>query len=93
MHSNIGQHDEHSGEYCKSNHVAPQRTNIDTKGTQDRCSRHFDVETVLVVDEGEIGDLIHAQSFKSIMEDGQLQIVSTIGLAIFMICGTHGLKP
>ena len=79
MHRDVSKHNKHSGEHCKADHIAPQSKSIDAKCTQNRCSRHLDVEAILVVNESEISDLVDAQGFKAVMKDGELQVISTIG--------------
>ena len=78
MHGTVCNENERSRDYSKSNHVVPIGQGVETKSAQDRGTRHLDVQTILVINQGKVGHFIDNQGFKSIVEDRQLsRVVST----------------
>ena len=69
MHRRVRDDDERCCEDTKSDDVRPQSTVVESKCAQDRGPRDFDIETVFVVDEGQILDFVDDQSFKAVVED------------------------
>lgn len=69
MHSHIGDDDESTRENGKTNDVFPQSEIVESKCTQDRCAGHFNVETVFVIDESKVSDLIDDESFETVVEN------------------------
>ncbi len=47
----------------------PQRQSVKAKSAKDRGAGDFDVETVFVVDEGEVSDLVDDEAFETVVED------------------------
>lgn len=70
MHRQVCQDNEASGEDGKANDIAPQSKDVEAKGAEDRRARDFDVEAVLVIDQGQILDFVDDQGFKAVVEDG-----------------------
>jgi hypothetical protein len=69
VHRSVCNDDKGPGNHGKANHIVPISKGVETEGTQDRGSRNFNVQAVLVVNQGEEGDLIDDKSFKAIVED------------------------
>ena len=69
MHSDIGDQDESPRENGKTNDIVPQSKVVESKGTQDRCARYFNVETVLVIDESKECDFVDDQTLETVVED------------------------
>lgn len=73
MHRGVRYHDEGSREDPEAQDVSPISKNVETKGAENGCARHFNVKPVLVVDQSQIFDFVHDQSFKSVMEYRELR--------------------
>ena len=69
MHSQIGDQDESPGEDAETDDIFPQRQVVEAESTQDGRAGDFDVETVLVIDEGEEGDFVDDETFEAVVED------------------------
>lgn len=69
MHRSICNDDKDPGDYGEANHIVPESKGVETEGAQDRGSRNFNVQAILVVDQGEEGDLVDNKGFKAIVED------------------------
>ena len=69
MHSDISDHDESPRENGETNDVRPQSEVVEPKSTQYRCPRHFNVQTVFVIDERKERDFIDDEAFETVMED------------------------
>lgn len=72
MHSDIGDHDESPRENGETNDILPQSEVVESKRTQDRCARHFDVETVFVIDESKECDFVDDETLKTVVKDREL---------------------
>jgi len=70
MHSQVRQHYKRAAIYSEANTIPPQRLHIEAKAAQDSRPRDFDVQSVLVVDEREVLDLVYNQAFERVVEDG-----------------------
>ena len=68
MHGGVSYYDECSREDPEAKNVRPVCKNVKTKGTEDGSAGHFDVEAVLMVDQSEIFDFVHDESFKTVMK-------------------------
>ena len=69
MHSDIGDHNESPRENGETNDIFPQSQVVESKSTQNRCAGHFNVETVLVIDESKECDFVDDESFETVVED------------------------
>lgn len=69
MHRSVCNNDKGPGNHSKANHIVPISKGVETEGTQDRGSGNFNVQAILVVNQGEEGDLVNNKSFEAIMED------------------------
>ena len=69
MHSDIRDHDKSPREYGETNDIIPQSKVVESESTQDRCARHFNVETIFVVDESKECYFIDDETFEPVMED------------------------
>lgn len=76
MHRPVRNDDERSRNHGEANDIVPVRLRVEAEGTQDRSSGHFNVQPVLVVDQGEEGHLIDDEGLEAVVEDGQLEQVS-----------------
>lgn len=76
MHSDICNYDESPRENGEPNDILPQSQVVESKSTQDRCTGHFNVETVLVIDQSKECDFVDNQSFEAVVEDRELQHIS-----------------
>lgn len=76
MHRPVCNDDERSRNHGEANDIVPVRLRVEAEGTQDRSSGHFNVQPVLVVDQGEEGHLIDDEGLEAVVEDGQLEHVS-----------------
>lgn len=72
MHSNIGNNDERTGKYGKSNHIGPQCTHVEPECAEDRCTGDFNVKPILMVDQCEIRDFVDDERFEPVVKDRQL---------------------
>lgn len=72
MHSDVGDHNKGPGEDGETDDILPQGEVVEPKSTQDRSARHFDVETVFVVDERQEGDFVDDETFETVVEDREL---------------------
>lgn len=72
MHRCICNDNKGPGEHGQTRNIVPIGQSVESKGTQDRCTRYLDVETIFVIDQGEEGDLVDNEGFKSIVEDREL---------------------
>lgn len=68
MHGGVSYYDEGSREDPEAKNVGPVCKNVETEGAQDGGAGYFDVEAVLVVDQSEIFDFVHDESFKPVMK-------------------------
>lgn len=91
MHSSVSYYDEGSGEDPEAKNVCPVCKDIKTKGAENRCARNFDVEAVFVVDQSEIFNFVHDESFKPVMKYRKLSelVCRMLRRSRF----THFLKP
>ena len=69
MHSDIGDHNEGPRENGETNDIFPQSQVVKSKSTQNRCAGHFNVETILVIDESKECDFVDDESFETVVED------------------------
>lgn len=76
MHSRISEHQEHSAVDGESNSILPQSKDVESERAQNGRSGYFDVETVLLVHERQVANLVYDQAFESVMEDRELETVS-----------------
>ena len=76
MHRSVGNHNKTAREDGKANNVFPQRTIVKAESAQYRGAWNFDVEAVLMIDQGEIFHFVDNETFKAVMEDGELRYIS-----------------
>lgn len=76
MHRCICNDNEGPGDHGQPCNIVPVRQSIETKGTQDRCTRHLDIQAIFVIDQGKESYLIDNEGFESVMENRQLVQVS-----------------
>lgn len=69
MHRCICNDNKGAGDHGQTRNIVPVGQSVEPKGTQDRCTRHLDVETIFVIDQSEEGDLVYNEGLESIMED------------------------
>lgn len=69
MHCSVCDDDKGPGDYSEANHIVPESKGVETEGAQDRGSRNLNVQAILVVNQGEEGDLVNNKGFKAVMED------------------------
>lgn len=93
VHCSIGNDDKDTGEDDQSNHISPQSKGVESKCAENRGARYFDIETVAVVDQREIRDLVHEQSFQRVVEDGELQGNCQYGDGVTTVQQTYILQP
>ena len=77
VHSGIRNDNESSRENSEADHIRPQSTVIEAERAEDRGAGYFDIQTIFVIDEGKVFDLVDNQSFESVVEYRQLiEIIS-----------------
>lgn len=69
MHCTVCNDDKRTGNHSKSNHVIPIGLGVKAESAQDRGTGDFNIQTVLVINQGEVCHFIDNQGFKSIMEN------------------------
>lgn len=69
MHRCVCDNDKRPGDDGQPNDIAPHGERIESECTQYGCTRHFDVQTVFVVNQSEICDFVDDQPFKAVMEN------------------------
>ena len=79
MHRCIRDYDEGTGEDGEPNHIFPQSEHVKSEGAQDGGSGYFDVQSVLVIDQCEVFDLVDNKAFEAVMEDRQLDWKVSLG--------------
>jgi hypothetical protein len=72
MHSKIGQQDKRAAKHTQTNTILPQSLGVEAKGAKNSGARNLNIETIFVIDEGEVFDFIYNEAFESVMEDGEL---------------------
>lgn len=65
-------HEKRTRHNSQSRNIPPQRQHIKAETAQDRTAGDFDVEPVLLVDEGQVADFVDDQAFEAEVEDGEL---------------------
>ena len=70
MHRGIGNDDKDTRVYGQAGHILPESEDVESKGAQDRSTRHFNIQPVLSIDQSQKPNFIDAQSFKPVVEDG-----------------------
>jgi hypothetical protein len=73
MHRSVCNDDKGPRNHSEANNIVPISKSVETECTQDRGSGNFNVQAILVVDQGEEGDFVNNKSFEAIMEDRQLE--------------------
>lgn len=51
MHGCVGHDDGNTGDNAQTGYVIPQGEVVETKGTQDRRTRNFDVEAIFMINQ------------------------------------------
>lgn len=69
MHRSVCDDDKRPGDYSETNRIVPESKRVETEGAQDRGSGNLNIQAILVVDQGEEGDLVNNKGFKAIVED------------------------
>lgn len=69
MHRSVCNDDKGPRNHSKANHIVPESKGVETECAQDRGSGNLNVQAILVVNQGEEGDLVNDEGFKAIMED------------------------
>jgi hypothetical protein len=69
MHATIGQHNKHSAEDSQPDGIHLQRSIVEAKRAQDRRTRNFYVEAILMVDQTKWSDFIDDEAFKTVVEN------------------------
>ncbi len=75
MHRKVSNHNKRGRKDGQPDNIVPQSTVVEAESAEDGCAWDFDVETVLVVDQGEVFDFIDDEAFEAVVEDGKLCIV------------------
>lgn len=70
MHRTVRNDDKGTRYHSESDDIAPVGLCIKSKGTQDRCTRDFYIQTVLVINQSKESHFIDDQGLKAIMENG-----------------------
>jgi hypothetical protein len=70
MHSQIRKQHKRSRKHPQPNAVCPQCLRIEAEGAQNSGAGNFDIETVFVVDEGEVFDFVYDEAFEGVVKDG-----------------------
>lgn len=73
MQDDVADHQETTTKDTKAHSITPKRENVEAKGAKDGRAGHFDIETVFLVDETEVPDLVHNQAFETVVKDGELR--------------------
>lgn len=73
MHRDVCNDNKCPGNHSQTDHIAPEGLRVEPKGAQDRRPGDFDVQPILVVNQGEEGHLVHDQSLEAVVEDGELE--------------------
>lgn len=63
---------ENSAENAQTQSIVPQSQDIETETRQDSGAGDFDVEAVLLVDEGKVADFVDDETFETVVVDGEL---------------------
>ena len=66
------QHKERTRHDSQSRNITPKRQHIKAETAQDRTAGDFDVEAVLLIDEGQVADFVDDQALEAEVEDGEL---------------------
>ena len=74
MHSHVCQHQECGTVYSQSNRIGTEVVIIESEGAEDGSTRDFNIETILLVHESELGNFIDDEPFEAVMEYRQLDI-------------------
>lgn len=72
MHRNVSNHNERGRKDGQPHNIIPQSAVVEAESTENGCARNFDVETVLVVDQGKIFDFVDNEAFEAVVEDRKL---------------------
>lgn len=65
-------HEERTRHDSQTRNIMPQSQHIKAETAQDRTAGDFDVEAVLLVDEGQVAHFVDDQAFEAEVEDGEL---------------------
>lgn len=76
VHSSVGHDDENTRKDGEADYVAPQSERVHAKSAENRCAGDLNVEAVFTIDESQVDNLIDAEGFKAVVEDGELMNVS-----------------
>ena len=74
MHRRVCQHQECGAVYSQSNRIGTEIFITEPKGAENGSTRNFNIETILLVHESELGDFIDNEPFEAVMEYRQLDI-------------------
>lgn len=72
MHRCICNDDQSPRDHSKPNDIEPVGLGIEAEGAQNGCTRHLDVEAVLVIDQSKEGDLVDNEGLEAVVEYRQL---------------------
>ena len=73
MNSRIPETQKHGTKHRQADGIALERQDVEAEGGQDGGARDFDVQAVLVVDEGLVAGLVDDEAFEGEVEDGELE--------------------
>lgn len=65
-------HKERSRHNRQPRNITPQRQHVETETAQDSTAWDFNVEAVLLVDEGQVAHFVDDQALEAEVEDGEL---------------------
>jgi hypothetical protein len=70
MHRCVCNDDEGSRDHGQPGDVERVRLRVEAKSAQNRGTRYFNIQTVLVVDQGKEGDLVNDEGLEAVVKDG-----------------------
>ena len=78
MYAKVSQQQKHAAEDAQAHHILPERKVIESEGGKDCGAGDFDVEAVFVVHEAEVAGFVYDESFKPVVEDGELRNTKSV---------------
>jgi len=69
MHSRISQHGKSSAKHSKPNSIARQSLNVEPERAENSRTGYFDINTVLVVRQREVLDLVDDETLEAVVKD------------------------
>jgi hypothetical protein len=74
MHGTIRQHNECSAENTEADSIDDLVVVVEAKRAQNRCSRHFNVKAIFVINEAEWRHFVDYEAFEAVVENRELLI-------------------